>query len=76
MGLFNSNKWRVMKAAYAPTFPHRGRIAAGFICVILTNLFLLATPRVMGYAVDSLKESVTREKLAFYAALIVGLAGM
>ena len=49
-------------------------MAAGFICVLLTNLFLLATPRVMGYAVDSLNESITREKLAYYAALIIGLA--
>jgi ATP-binding cassette subfamily B protein len=28
----------------------------------------------MGYAVDRLKESVTREKLAYYAAFIIGLA--
>ncbi len=74
MGLFESHKWHVMKGLRAYLVPHRGRIAAGFLCVILTNLFLLAMPRVMGYAVDSLKESVTQGKLAFYAALIIGLA--
>jgi ATP-binding cassette subfamily B protein len=42
--------------------------------VFLTNLFLLAMPRVLGFAVDSLQESVTREKLAYWALLVVGLA--
>src|SRR5204863_6466496 len=54
--------------------PHRGRLAAGFLCIVLTNFFLLTAPLVMGYAVDRLKESVTREKLAYYGALIIGLA--
>jgi ATP-binding cassette subfamily B protein len=31
-------------------------------------------PRVLGFAVDSLQQSVTREKLAYWAALVVGLA--
>jgi ATP-binding cassette subfamily B protein len=53
---------------------HRARIAAGFVCVLVTNLFLLATPRVMGFAVDSLQESISREKLAYYGAVIIGLA--
>jgi ATP-binding cassette subfamily B protein len=37
-------------------------------------LFLLATPQVMGYAVDSLNQSVTRQKLAYYAAAVIVLA--
>src|SRR5215470_10048699 len=74
MPVLDSHKWRVLKGLQGYLSRHRGRITAGFLCVILTNVFLLAMPRVMGYAVDSLKESVTREKLAFYAALIIGLA--
>src|SRR5215470_1925797 len=74
MPVLDSHKWRVLKGLRGYLSRHRGRITAGFLCVILTNVFLLAMPRVMGYAVDSLKESVTREKLAFYAALIIGLA--
>jgi ATP-binding cassette, subfamily B, multidrug efflux pump len=74
MAVVDTHKWRVLKGLRGYLYPHRGRIAAGFLCVILTNLFLLAMPRVMGYAIDSLKESVTREKLALYAGLIVGLA--
>ncbi|HEX4997333.1 MAG TPA: ABC transporter ATP-binding protein [Terriglobia bacterium] len=45
----------------------------GFICILATNLFLIATPWIMKEAVDSLYESVTREKLFYYACLIVGL---
>src|SRR5215471_13170228 len=74
MAVLDAHKWRALKGLRGYLYPHRGRIAAGFLCVILTNLFLLAMPRVMGYAVDSLKESVTREKLAFYAGLIIALA--
>jgi ATP-binding cassette subfamily B protein len=37
-------------------------------------MFLLAMPRVMGFAVDSLQESVTREKLGYWSLLILALA--
>src|ERR1051326_638156 len=72
--MLNSNKWRDLTPLKTYLLRHRGRITAGFACVFLTNLFLLATPRIMGYAVDSLKESVTREKLAYYGAVIIGFA--
>ena len=55
-------------------FRYRFRLAAGFLCVLLTNMFLLAMPRVMGFAVDSLQESVTREKLGYWSSLILALA--
>jgi ATP-binding cassette subfamily B multidrug efflux pump len=74
MALFVSRKWRVLNRLQAYMFRYRFRLAAGFCCVLLTNMFLLAMPRVMGYAVDSLQESVTREKLGYWAALIIGLA--
>jgi len=48
-------------------------MALGFACVALANAFLLAAPWVIGDAVDSLTESVTRGRLAYYAGLIVGL---
>ena len=67
-------KWQVLSRLTPLLRQHRGRLAAGFACILATNFFLLATPRVMGYAVDSLQESVTREKLAYYGAAIIGLA--
>src|SRR4030095_2469972 len=70
----NSQKWHgLIRLIHSLRQPPR-RLTAGFICIVLTSFFLLATPRVMGYAVDSLNESVTREKLATYGAMIIGLA--
>ena len=46
----------------------------GFVCILLTNAFMLTAPWVTKYAVDSLTESVTRQKLAYYGILIIGLA--
>src|SRR5262245_20316901 len=74
MAVLDSQKWRVLNRLKDYLFRHRLRLAVGFLCILLTNFFLLATPRVMGYAVDSLTESVTRQKLAYYGALIIGLA--
>ena len=45
----------------------------GLGCVFMTTGFYLATPWVMKFAVDSLNESVTQDKLLFYGGLIVGL---
>lgn len=72
--MLNSGKWTVLSRLRHYLRDHRGTLAAGFVCIVLTNLFLLATPRVMGYAVDSLQQAVTREKLAYYALAIIGLA--
>jgi len=72
--MLKSNKWRDLSRLRFYLGQHRSRLAAGFACVFITNIFLLATPLVTGYAVDSLRESVTREKLASYAAVIIGLA--
>jgi ATP-binding cassette subfamily B protein len=74
MAVVDSHKWRVLNRLKAYLTQHGKRLAAGFFCILLTNLFLLATPRVMGYAVDSLKESITRGKLAYYGAIVIGLA--
>jgi ATP-binding cassette subfamily B multidrug efflux pump len=74
MAVLDSHKWRVLNRLKVYLTQHRQRLAAGFFCILLTNLFLLATPRVMGYAVDSLKESITRGKLAYYGAIVIGLA--
>ena len=45
----------------------------GLGCVFMTTGFFLATPWVLKFAVDSLNESVTQDKLLFYGGLIVGL---
>src|SRR5262245_23020192 len=72
--MFNSQKWHGLNRLIFYLRQHPGRLAAGFVCIVLTNFFLLATPLVMGYVVDRLNESVTREKLPTYGAAIIGLA--
>ncbi len=52
---------------------YRTRMLLGLGCVLMTTGFYLATPWVMKYAVDSLNETVTQDKLLFYAGLIVAL---
>jgi ATP-binding cassette, subfamily B, multidrug efflux pump len=67
-------KWAVMARMGHHLRQHRTRIAAGFVCILLTNGFMLAAPWVTKYAVDSLTEAVTRQKLAFYGSVIIALA--
>jgi ATP-binding cassette subfamily B protein len=74
MAVFDSPKWRVLNRLRAYLLQHRLRLTIGFVCVFLTNIFLLSMPRVLGYAVDSLQQSVTRGKLAYWAVLILLLA--
>lgn len=74
MPLLDSTKWRVLNGLRVYLVPHRFKLALGFLCVFLTNLFLLAVPKVLGFAVDSLDHSVTREKLMYWAGLVIGLA--
>jgi ATP-binding cassette subfamily B multidrug efflux pump len=70
----DSHRWSILNRLKSHLSHHRGRIGAGFLAVLLTNLFLLAAPRVTGYAVDSLKEPGARETLPYYALAIIGLA--
>ena len=74
MAVLDSQKWGVLSRLKPHLLRYRGRIAAGFICVLLTNIFLLAAPRVTGYAVDRLTEAVTREKLIYYSLIVLALA--
>jgi ATP-binding cassette subfamily B protein len=53
---------------------YRGRFALGLSCVVLTNGIAVAAPWVLKHAVDDLSVGVTREKLVFYAAAVVGIA--
>jgi ATP-binding cassette subfamily B protein len=49
-------------------------LTAGLSSVVLTTATTLAAPWVLKDAVDDLWQGVTREKLIFYAALILGIA--
>ena len=52
---------------------HRGRMAGGLLCLVLTTAFSVASPWVLRYAIDDLTLGVTREKLWTYSGFIVGI---
>ncbi|HET7618261.1 MAG TPA: ABC transporter ATP-binding protein [Vicinamibacterales bacterium] len=53
---------------------YRRAFGIGLVCVLLTTASQLAGPWVLKYAIDDLTAGVTREKLALYAALLLGIA--
>src|SRR5688572_22887232 len=67
-------QWQFLSRLLPYLRQYRSRVASGFICICFTNLFLLATPWVLKYAIDDLKAGVTRQKLLYYALTIIGLA--
>jgi len=66
-------KWAVLSRLTPYLKKHKFRTAIGFACVLLTNALLAANPWVIRYAFNSLGESVTRQKLLYYAAILVGI---
>src|SRR5437773_12063767 len=53
---------------------YRTRLLLGALCVSLSNLAAIASPRFLKYAIDSLGGSISKEKLLAYSALIVVFA--
>jgi ATP-binding cassette subfamily B protein len=73
MPVDDSSKWRVLSRLFPYLQRCRGRLAAGFVAVVLSNAFQMMGPWVMGRAVDSLYESVNRRQLLEYAGILIGL---
>ena len=53
---------------------YRRPFAIGFGCIVATTTIQLLGPWVLRFAIDDLGEDITRGKLAFYAAVLLGLA--
>jgi ATP-binding cassette subfamily B protein len=53
---------------------YRRQFITGLLCVIVTTTIQLLSPWVLKFAVDDLNAGVTRSKLAFYAATLLGIA--
>lgn len=53
---------------------YRTRLLLGAMCVTLSNLAAIASPRFLKYAIDSLGQSISKEKLLAYSAFIVTFA--
>ena len=50
---------------------HKNRIAAGIGFIILTNIFSAAGPKVLGFAIDGVRNGVSAGVLGMYAGLII-----
>ncbi len=53
---------------------HRRVLGWGFLALVLSDAFQLASPWVFKYAVDGLTQEITRGKLIFFAAALVVMA--
>ena len=53
---------------------YRRQFSIGLVCVVITTAVQLLSPWVLKHAIDDLTSSVTRQKLAFYALLLLGIA--
>jgi ATP-binding cassette, subfamily B, multidrug efflux pump len=67
-----------MRPAFRRLLPfllkYRRQFVTGLVCVVITTTIQLLSPWVLKYAIDDLTAGVTRQKLAFYAALLLGIA--
>ncbi|MEE8218227.1 MAG: ABC transporter transmembrane domain-containing protein, partial [Vicinamibacteria bacterium] len=52
---------------------HRGRLALGLACLLLTTAASVANPWVLRHVIDDLTTEVTAEKLWLYAGVLLGL---
>jgi ATP-binding cassette subfamily B protein len=53
---------------------YRRQFVLGLVCVVITTTIQLLSPWVLKFAIDDLTAGVTRSKLAFYAAVLLGIA--
>jgi ATP-binding cassette subfamily B protein len=67
-----------MPSAFRRLLPYvikyRRQFLLGLGCVVITTAIQLLSPWVLKHAIDDLTSGVTRQKLAFYAALLLGIA--
>lgn len=67
-----------MGPAFRALFPYlqryRRQFALGLGCVVVTTAVSLTAPWVLRYAIDDLRAVVTRQKLAVYSSLLLGIA--
>lgn len=53
---------------------YRRSFLIGFLCVVVTTAIQLVSPWILKFAIDDLTLGVTRRKLAFYGAALLGTA--
>src|ERR1700722_19378795 len=74
MATANAQKWTVLARLSPYLRQHTGRLVLGFLFVLSTNVLLAMFPKVIGFAVDGLHGSITRQKLGYYSIILISLA--
>lgn len=71
--VFASKQW-IFLNRLTPFLQKRAKsLLLGVVCIVFTAMFVLASPYVVGKAVDSLHEAIIQAKLILYTAVIIGL---
>ena len=53
---------------------YRRQYITGLACVVMTTAIQLVSPWILKYAIDDITRGITRQKLALYAGLLLGVA--
>src|SRR3972149_8092650 len=53
---------------------YRRQYITGLACVVMTSAIQLLSPWILKYAIDDIPRGITRQKLALYAGLLLGVA--
>ena len=69
----NKTKLQTFRRLYPYYVRYRSRIRLGFFFLLGTNLFALAAPFFLKYAIDSLKAGGGAHSVSFYAFLVVAM---
>lgn len=54
--------------------PYKGMIILGIVCILVSMVFGLFIPYMVGQAVDDLGRGVTRDKIIYYPLVILGIS--
>lgn len=68
---YNKNMWNQLRPLFSYMSRYQRKYVWGGICVILGNLVAVLFPKVIQRAIDDLNLGVTREKILFYATMLV-----
>jgi len=55
---------------------YRRAFIIGMVCVLLTTTFQLLSPWILKYAIDDMSHGITRQKLAEYAGVLIGVSAV
>jgi ATP-binding cassette subfamily B protein len=68
-----SKRRRAIRTIVRYLLRYRGRLAFGSVCLLFSNILLLANPWILKLAIDELKTGIARDRLLVLAGAFVGI---